>query len=89
VFSEAMAYGIATVVPDRSWMATQLQEGWGAGTVFNEWTVDSIAAASLEAIDNCAALAVAAKRRTLEWRRKNCAAALLDAIAARIDGNVA
>jgi hypothetical protein len=86
VFSEAMAYGIVTIVPDRSWMATKLREGWGAGTVFREWTVDSIVTAAMEAIDNYGALAAKARSRAMEWRRRNCAAALLDEIAARFDG---
>ncbi|HEX4192024.1 MAG TPA: hypothetical protein VHY80_02960, partial [Stellaceae bacterium] len=87
VFSEAMAYGIVTIVPDRTWMATQLQEGWGAGTVFRDWTANSIVTAAVDAIDKYGALAVKAESRAMEWRRKNCAAALLDEIAARLDGN--
>ncbi len=89
VFSEAVAYGIVTVVPDRSWMAAQLREGWGAGSVFREWSVDSIAAAAIEAIDHYGALAAIAGRRAAEWRRKNCAAAMLDAIAAGFDADAA
>jgi hypothetical protein len=89
VFSEAMAYGIVTIVPDRSWMAAQLQEGWGAGIAFPEWTAPSIAKAAIEAIDNHSALAFRAQRRAAEWRRKNCVVALLDEIAARLAGNVA
>jgi hypothetical protein len=89
VFSEAVAYGIVTVVPDRSWMAAQLREGWGAGCVFREWSVDSIAAATIEAIDRYGALAAIAGRRAAEWRRKNCAAAMLDAIAVGFDADAA
>ena len=45
----------------------------------------SIVNAAVEAVDNHNTLAAKAGGRAAEWRRKNCAAALLDEIAARLE----
>jgi len=60
VFAEAVGFGVVTVVPDRTWMADMLREGWGAGTIFKQATVDGITAALVEAIDARAALSLQA-----------------------------
>lgn len=83
LFSEAVAFGIPAVVPDQSWMADRLAEGWGAGMVFGDYTVEAIAAAAIEALDARVLLRERAARRAAEWRRTNCPAALLDLIIAR------
>jgi len=41
-------------------MADMLREGWGAGTIFKQATVDGITAALVEAIDARAALSLQA-----------------------------
>lgn len=85
VFSEAVGFGIPTVVPDRTWMSDRLAEGWGAGTVFRDYTVEAIAAAAIAALDARAALRERAARRAAEWRQANCPAAALDLIIARTE----
>ena len=80
VFTEAVGLGIVTVVPDRTWMSDMLAAGWGAGTVFREPTVESIAAAVAEAIDAYPTLKEKAGTRAAEWRRINSADTIVDQI---------
>src|SRR5262249_43391620 len=49
VFSEAVGFGIPTVVPDRTWMADNLRAGMGAGTIFEEQSATAILKALLAA----------------------------------------
>lgn len=83
VFSDAVASGIVTVVPDRTWMSDMLAAGWGAGTVFREPTPESIVTAVVAAIDAYPGLKAKAGNRTDDWRRINSADALLDMILRR------
>jgi hypothetical protein len=76
VFSEAAGFGQVTVVPDRTWMADCLRNGWGAGAVFGELNPNTIAEAAIMALDNYPALKERALSRSDEWRRQNCAAAV-------------
>lgn len=80
VFTEAVGLGIVTVVPDRTWMSDMLAAGWGAGTVFREPTVESVAAAVAEAIDAYPTLKEKAGKRAAEWRRINSADTIVDQI---------
>jgi len=80
VFSEAMGFGIVTVVPDRTWMADSLRAGMGGGTIFGEQSVESILEALIEASDNHAALRERAQRAMQDWRRRHSTAALLETI---------
>jgi glycosyltransferase involved in cell wall biosynthesis len=81
VFSEAVAFGLVTVVPAGTSMAVELANGWGAGVVFREWRAEGIAAAVVTALDNYPVLAARAAIRVAEWRQRNCAAAMLDILA--------
>lgn len=72
--------GLVTVVPDRTWMSDMLAAGRGAGTIFAEPTVDSIAAAVNSAIDAYVALEERVGTRAAEWRRINSTDAVLDMI---------
>ncbi|HUI19027.1 MAG TPA: hypothetical protein VL244_15265 [Alphaproteobacteria bacterium] len=83
VFSEAVGFGLVTVVPNRTWMADCLQNGWGAGVAFGEPTVEDIAQAVLTALGDYPVLKEQAGRRSEEWRRGNCAAAVIDQIIRR------
>ena len=49
IFAEAVAHGLVTVVPDKTWMADQLAAGRGAGVTFTDHTAESIAAARRDA----------------------------------------
>lgn len=80
VFTEAVGLGIVTVVPDRTWMSDILAAGWGAGPVFREPNVESIAAAVAEAIDAYPTLKQKAGNRAAEWRRLNSADTIVDQI---------
>lgn len=84
VFSEAVGFGLVTVVPDRTWMADKLNEGWGAGTAFREAGVNDIVAALTAAIDAYPSLSEQARRKAPDWRRANCVDAVLDKILRRI-----
>jgi len=80
VFSEAVGFGVPTVVPDRTWMADNLRAGLGAGTIFEEQSVASILKALLHASDDLTALRERARGTMQQWRRKHSIAALLEAV---------
>jgi hypothetical protein len=84
VFAEASAFGVVTVVPDRTWMSEQLAAGLGAGTVFNDWSVDAITHACLAALEQYPALAQRAQNGKVEWRQRHSTATLLEKILARL-----
>jgi hypothetical protein len=84
VFAEASAFGIVTVVPDRTWMSEQLAAGLGAGTVFRDWSVDAITNACLEALTQYPHLVQRAQSGIAEWRQRNSTATMLDKILARL-----
>ena len=60
VFAEAVGLGKPVVVPAGTWMAQELREGRGVGTVFAESTPSAIAAAVSEALQDFEKLKVAA-----------------------------
>jgi glycosyltransferase involved in cell wall biosynthesis len=84
VFSEAVGFGLVTVVPDHTWMADKLNEGWGAGTTFRETTADDITAALTATIDARPSLSEQARRKAPDWRHVNSVGALLDKIVRRM-----
>jgi hypothetical protein len=84
VFAEASAFGIVTVVPDRTWMAEQLAAGLGAGTVFRDWSVDAMTNACLETLAQYPNLVQRAQSGIAEWRRRNSTATMLEKILARL-----
>jgi hypothetical protein len=84
VFGEASAFGIVTVVPNRTWMSEQLAAGLGAGTVFDDWSVDAITHACLEALAQYPVLAQRAISGKTEWRRRHSTATMLDKILMRL-----
>jgi hypothetical protein len=80
LFSEAVAHGVVTVVPRNTWMEDMLNAGYGAGTVFAEFSVDSITDALLAASADFPALKARALGCRDAWRRRHSAAAMLDLI---------
>jgi hypothetical protein len=78
VFAEAVGFAVVTVVPDRTWMADMLREGWGAGTIFQEPTVEAVTAALIDAIDRRAVLLAGAKGTAAAWRKIHAVDVLLD-----------
>lgn len=61
VFTEAASLGKPVVVPGGTWMAEKIVEGYGVGTVFDDHTAQSVAAALLEALQNSDQLGAAAR----------------------------
>lgn len=78
LFSEAMAYGVPVVVPNGTWMSDQLDDGWGAGVVFDRPDAASIAAALEQASRHVAPLTDKARKTMSKWRQAQCTAALAD-----------
>ena len=73
VLSECTAYGTPCVVPAQTWLSDQVETGAAAGTVFEKWTLESIAQATFEAIDQIEPLTHQAALKAADWREKNCA----------------
>ena len=80
IFSEAVGYGVVPVVPERTWAADKLADGWGAGTTFRDFSAASMVEALVAASDDFPALKEKAARSTLAWRQSQSTAALLDKI---------
>ncbi len=64
---ECFAYGIPVVAPDQTWIATQLAEGRGSGTLFNEWSAAAIVEACAVAWQDIDALGQAAEDCRSAW----------------------
>ena len=77
VLSECTAYGTPCVVPANTWLSDQVETGAAAGTVFEQWTLESIAQATFEGIDQIETLTRQAALKAADWREKNCAADVL------------
>jgi len=73
VLSECTAYGTPCVVPAQTWLSDQVETGAAAGTVFEQWTSESIAQATFEALDQMERLSHQAALKAADWREKNCA----------------
>ena len=85
IFAEAVAHGLVTVVPDKTWMADQLAAGRGAGVTFKDHTAESIAAALVAANDTRAVLQAEAATRRDAWRAAECVDAFFDRIIERVE----
>jgi glycosyltransferase involved in cell wall biosynthesis len=84
VFSEAAGYGVVAVVPDRTWAADKLLEGHGAGTIFRDFSVDSMIEALVTASEQYRELKQLALAKQLAWRQAHSTHALLDNILAKL-----
>lgn len=80
VFADAVAYGAVTVVPSHTWMAQQLELGFGAGVVFGKTEPSEICRALISASDSFGELQKKARRCADEWRRTQCTDALVEHI---------
>jgi glycosyltransferase involved in cell wall biosynthesis len=86
VFIEACAAGRPVVVPRESWMGERVLSGDAAGAVFDAWTAEEIAAATLRALDAYPELAARARARAEAWQRDHGIARLLDGVLAWAGG---
>lgn len=84
IFAEAVAYGLVTVVPDKSWMSDRLAAGQGCGVAFSEPTAGSIAEALVRASDDFPALKQKASAGRAAWQREQSLPALLDLILEKV-----
>lgn len=71
VFVEAAAFGKPVVVPSGTWMAQQIATGCGVGTIFEEPTPSSVAAALLQALSGSDNLSAAARAIAPRVRAEN------------------
>jgi glycosyltransferase involved in cell wall biosynthesis len=85
VFSEAMALGVPTIVPEDSWMADQLAVS-GAGLTFRGGDEEDLARACMQAIDSYPALRARASEAAAAWRAYHNAENYCEAIIRLIDG---
>jgi len=83
IFAEAVAYGAVVVVPDQTWMAAQLENGFGAGVVFETTSAPDICRALMEASDRFPELSEKAQASAAEWRRTQCTDALVEYVISR------
>jgi len=88
VYAEAVAYGLATVVPAGSWMAHQIEIGWGAGVIFAEYSAPSIANSLIDASDNTQALKSKTQQQSSAWRQKESTSALVDFLLTQLHSDV-
>jgi hypothetical protein len=84
VFTEALGFGLVTVVPERTWMGDALAQGWGAGVTFRTFSAQAISRALLMASDALPRLRSAALASRDAWRREQSADTLLDRILQRL-----
>src|SRR5205085_4804979 len=71
VFVEAASFGKPVVVPGGTWMARQIIEGRGAGTIFEEPDAKTIVAALLEALRSSERFGAVARSLAPEVRNRN------------------
>lgn len=71
VFVEAASFGRPVVVPGGTWMARQIIEGRGAGTIFEEPDAKTVVAALLEALRNSERLGALARSLAADMRNRN------------------
>ncbi len=68
VFSEAMAMGKVSIVPEGTWMAANVRKYGGGAVMFSEFEVDSIAAACLRALEHLPSLKRDMRYISSHWR---------------------
>jgi glycosyltransferase involved in cell wall biosynthesis len=71
VFVEAASFGKPVVVPGGTWMARQIIEGCGAGTIFEEPDAQTVVAALLEALRSSERLGAIARSLAPQVRNRN------------------
>jgi glycosyltransferase involved in cell wall biosynthesis len=84
VFTEALGFGLVTVVPERTWMGDTLAQGWGAGVTFRTFSAASISKALVVASDALPQLRGSALASRDAWRREQSAETLLDRVLQRL-----
>ncbi len=87
VFAESIGFGKVAVVPRGTWMAEQLRNNRGAGTVFEQHTPESIAAAVGEAMARIDGLRAKADHCADAWRREEHISTFLDRMLSDVRGS--
>jgi glycosyltransferase involved in cell wall biosynthesis len=78
IFAEAVATGKPVVVPAETWMAAELERGFGAGVIYAPGGRESLANACLEAIRRQHELSSRAARVADPYAKRNSPGALVD-----------
>ena len=86
VFADSIGFGKVAVVPHGTWMAEQLRNDRGAGTVFEHYTPESVAAAVGEAMAGIDGLRAKAEHCADAWRREENIGAFLDRMLSDVRG---
>ncbi len=86
VFADSIGFGKVAVVPRGTWMAEQLRNNRGAGTVFEQYTPESVAAAVGEAMARIDGLRAKAEHCADAWRREQNMGAFLDRMLSDVRG---
>ncbi len=84
IFAEAVAFGAVVVVPGQTWIAEQLDLGYGAGVVFDTSEPSEICRALIQASDRYDALRKQAQTNAGKWRQTQCTDALVEHIISRL-----
>jgi Glycosyl transferases group 1 len=78
VFAEAAAFGKPVVATRGTWMATQIESGRAAGTIFEDLQPDSIARAIARCVVDLESLQPSARSLSSAWRRTMSLSAFVD-----------
>jgi len=78
VFAEAVAFGKPVAATSGTWMATQIEAGRAAGTIFEDLDPNSIARAIARCVVDLKSLQHSAQALSIEWRKKACLSAFVD-----------
>ena len=68
VFSEALALGKVTIVPDGTWMSDVLREKDGGGIISSGKSIESYAQSIISALDSLPSLKQKAQRLAGAWK---------------------
>ena len=68
IFADCAAFGKVAVVPDRTWMARQIERGYASGTIFDPGSPDDQVLALRLAVIQLSDLLPEARRRRHYWR---------------------
>jgi|GEM_PF-1813477 len=68
VFSEALALGKVTIVPNGTWMSDVLHQKDGGGITFQENSIDAYTRAVISALNSLQTLKIKAQRLAGEWK---------------------
>ena len=78
ILADAVGFGVPVVVPKGTWSGHVLDQGYGAGVQFEQWTAHIIADAILSSTDSLDELKKAARGSITRWQSEQSIDAYLD-----------